>query len=254
MSVAPSIAPTPLRDAGLAAVLGLALLFTAPTEARSQEGHGMAEAPAIATVSDLESDAAALERAAAALREATARFRDVEVALAEGYIRDPMNLCVSAETEGFPRQLGGMGVHFLRPDLLGITATAPRVDGTGTHTDFESPGVLVYFPDENGELRLGAVENLVFQASWKAAGHTERPAYHGQQYWTMVDNPSTPGVDEAHMFQPHYELHLWVHFENPAGIASQFNPRVSCAAYDGPKTLEEGIAWAQAHAPPSGNP
>ena len=99
----------------------------------------------------------------AEVRNATERFRDVDVALAEGYIRDPFDLCDSAEMMGKPAQLGAMGIHYFRPDLLGITAPpAPRVDGNGTHTDFLKPAILIYEPQEDGTLQLVAVENLVF--------------------------------------------------------------------------------------------
>jgi len=228
----------------------LALLALVPGQARSQDG-APASAPTAAVLADR---AAALEAAIPALREATARFRDVEVALAEGYVRDPMNLCVTAPFEGYPSQLGGMGIHFFRPDLLGLTATEPRVDGAGTHTDFSQPSVLVYFPDEDGNLRLGAIENLVFRKAWEEAGNPGRPELHGHQFWALTDNPATADVDEAHMFVPHYELHLWIHEENPLGVTFPFNPRVSCAGHDGPTTMAEGIEWAQAHAPAPGGP
>src|SRR5919108_1237192 len=91
-------------------------------------------------------NSATAEDELAPIRKATARFRDVKVALAEGYVRDPTNMGVTAEMEGQPRQLGAMGIHFFRPDILGITKTSPRVAGTGTHTDFTSPGVLIYEP------------------------------------------------------------------------------------------------------------
>ena len=45
------------------------------------------------------------------VRRATERFRDVNVALAEGYIRDPFDLCDTAEMMGRPASLGAMGVH-----------------------------------------------------------------------------------------------------------------------------------------------
>ena len=62
---------------------------------------------------------------------------------------------------------GAMGIHFFRPDLLGITAPpSPRVNGTGTHTDFRATGILIYEPQANGSLELVAVENLVFAAAW----------------------------------------------------------------------------------------
>lgn len=73
------------------------------------------------------------EPSLAEVRKATERFRDVNVALAEGYVRDPANLCDTAEMMGQPAALGAMGIHFFRPDLLGITAPPnPRVDGIGT--------------------------------------------------------------------------------------------------------------------------
>lgn len=230
--------------------IAFAVLALVPGELRSQERTG----PAVPTAAELTDRAAALDAAIPALREATARFRDVEVALAEGYVRDPMNLCVTAPFEGYPSQLGGMGIHFFRPDLLGLTATEPRVAGTGTHTDFSRPSVLVYFPDEQGTLHLGAIENLVFKQGWEEAGNSGPPEFHGHQYWSLADNPTTPDVDEAHMFEPHYELHLWIHEENPLGPTFPFNPNVSCAGHDGPTTLAEGMEWAKAHGPPAGGP
>jgi hypothetical protein len=97
------------------------------------------------------------------VREATSRFRDVNVALAEGYVREPADICHTAEMMGKPAEYGAMGIHFARMDLLGITGPPdPRVNGTGTHTDFRQPAVLLYEPQEDGSLELVAVENLVF--------------------------------------------------------------------------------------------
>ena len=163
----------------------------------------------------------------ASVRTATARYRDVKAALADGYIRDPMNMCVTAASEGNPAWLGEMGVHFFRPDVLGITATSPRIDGTGTNTDFTHPGVLIYEPQPDGSMQLVAVENLVFEKAWRAAGHDAPPAFEGHEYYHMVDNPLTP-ADEAHGFQPHYELHMWTERANPRGAIVQYNPDVSC--------------------------
>src|SRR5687768_13605773 len=114
------------------------------------------------------------------VRRATERFRDVNVALAEGYIRDPSDLCDTAEMMGRPASLGAMGIHYFRPDLLGISGPPnPRVDGNGTHTDFRKPGILIYEPQPDGSQKLVAVENLVFQKSWHAAGNTKPPTFHG---------------------------------------------------------------------------
>jgi hypothetical protein len=169
-----------------------------------------------------------LEPTLAEVRAATERFQDVDVALAEGYIRDPMNLCETAPMMGQPAELGAMGIHFFRPDLLGITAPPnPRVDGNGTHTDFLKPAILIYEPQADGSLELVAVENLVFASAWQAAGHDAPPSFHGVTFDTMVDDPATP-IDEAHMFEPHYDRHVWIYRDNPNGVFTPFNPAVTC--------------------------
>jgi hypothetical protein len=162
------------------------------------------------------------------VKKATERFRDVKVALKEGYVRDPLNMCDTAEMMGRPAKLGAMGIHFFRPDLLGITAPPnPRVDGNGTHTDFTKPGILIYEPQADGSLELVAVENLVFQKSWHAAGNAKPPTFQGVEYDTMQDDPATR-VDEAHLFEPHYDRHVWIYRDNPNGVFAQFNPDVNC--------------------------
>ena len=169
----------------------------------------------------------------AEVRHLTERFRDVNVALAEGYIRDPFNLCDTATMMGRPATFGAMGIHYVRPDLLGITAPpSPRVNGVGTHTDFRRPSILIYEPQRDGGVELVAVENLVFQAAWRAAGHTEPPSFHGVPWDAMVDDPST-AVDEAHMFEPHFDRHVWIYRTNPNGVFAQFNPDVTCAYHQG---------------------
>jgi len=168
-----------------------------------------------------------------AVRAATERFRDLNVALAAGYIRDPFDLCETAEMMGRPPALGAMGVHYFRPELLGVTAPPnPRVIGSGTHTDFLTPAILIYEPQANGSFELVAVENLVFAAAWQAAGHATLPSFQGVPYDLMQDNPST-SVDEAHQFEPHYDRHVWLYRENPNGVFAQFNPNVTCAHHRG---------------------
>ena len=165
------------------------------------------------------------------IRTATERFRDVKVALAEGYVRDPMDECVTAASIGYPPEQGAMGIHFARDDVLGITAPPnPRVDGNGLHTDFSKPSILIYEPRADGSLELVAVENLVFKKAWHEAGNKQRPSLHGVPYDFMEDNPATE-ADEGHMFTPHYDRHVWLYRHNPNGMYAQFNPNVSCAAH-----------------------
>ncbi len=167
------------------------------------------------------------------VRAATERFRDVNVALEEGYIRDPFDVCDTAEMLGRPAELGVMGVHYFRPDLLGITEPPdPRVGGTGTHTDFLEPAILIYEPRPDGSLELMAVENLVFIDAWEAAGHDGPPTFHGVPYERMEDDPATE-AREAHMFEPHYDLHVWLYRDNPNGTFAPFNPNATCEHHTG---------------------
>lgn len=167
------------------------------------------------------------------IRRATEKYRDIKVALAEGFIRDPANMCETADMMGLPREKGAMGIHYFRPDMLGITAPPnPRVSGSGTHTDFLKPAILLYEPQADGSLELIGVENLVFAKAWKDAGHDAPPSFHGVAYDTMMDNPATP-IDEAHNFEPHHDRHVWLYRENPNGVFAPFNPRVTCEHHKG---------------------
>jgi hypothetical protein len=158
------------------------------------------------------------------------------VATAEGYIRDPFDLCETAEMMGRPASMGAMGVHYFRPDLLGISSPpSPRVDGVGTHTDFRQPGILIYEPQQDGSLELVAVENLVFARSWRASGHSAPPTFHGVPYDTMIDDPAT-ATDEAHMFAPHFDRHVWIYRDNPNGVFAPFNPAVTCTHHRGARS------------------
>jgi hypothetical protein len=193
-----------------AAALGLAALNAPPAAAQSKD----------------------FDAVLAELKAASERFTDVNVALAEGYIRDPHDLCITAEMEGQDAEKGAMGIHYFRPDVLGITATEPRVDGNGTHTDFLKPSVVIYEPKADGSLELVAVENLVFEKAWKGAVNGGPPSFADHDWVHMIDDPNTE-VDEAHGFQPHYELHAWVFRENPNGPFEPFNPAVTCEHHKG---------------------
>jgi hypothetical protein len=39
----------------------------------------------------------------------------------------------------------------------------------------------------------------------------------------MQDDPATK-VDEAHMFEPHYDRHVCLYRDNPNGVFAPFNP------------------------------
>jgi hypothetical protein len=219
-----------MRQAILLPILGLILAGCFSSDAATARQAQAALAAETATNGVV----AAGEPTLAEVRAATERFRDVDVALAEGYVRDPNDMCETAAHLGRPAELGSMGIHFVRPDLLGITAPPnPRVRGTGTHTDFRRPGVLIYEPQADGSLELVAVENLVFVEAWEAAGNVAPPTFLGVPYDYMIDDPATV-ADEAHMFEPHYDLHVWLYRENPRGMFAQFNPAVTCGHHAQP--------------------
>lgn len=169
------------------------------------------------------------------VRSIAEKYRDVNVAIAEGYTTD--NKCVTAEMLGHLAAFGTMGLHYVRRDMLGLPpkpsrAGDTRVRGTGTHTDFRDPAMLVYEPQADGSLQLVAVENLVFASAWHAKSDAP-PAFHGNTYSLLKDDPRTK-VDEAHGWEPHYEQHLWVFRENPNGTYSPFNPKVTCKHHKAP--------------------
>ena len=171
----------------------------------------------------------------AEVRAATARFQDVKVALAEGYV-DAGAPCETAAGMGMDKSLGGMGIHLFRPDMLGIAGPPnPRISGSGTHTDFRKPAILIYEPRMDGSLELVAVENLVFEKAWTDAGNKGRPSFHGVAYEHMADDPAT-AADEAHMFEPHFDKHVWLFRNNPNGVFTPFNPKVTCEHARGPQT------------------
>jgi hypothetical protein len=136
-----------------------------------------------------------LRRQTAAVQAATAKYRDVNAAIADGYL--PNQQCVASPE-------GGMGYHYFNPKL-----------GDDLTSDPLSPELLIYAPDGNGGLKLVAVE--YFQAN---AGQA-RPTIMGQPF----DGPMAghePGMPE------HYDLHFWIWQPNPAGTFAAWNPSVSC--------------------------
>jgi hypothetical protein len=156
-----------------------------------------------------------------AVRTATEKYRSVDVALADGYVRDPLDVCETPYHLGLTKEPGVMGIHFLRRDLLGIGEDQTRLDVAGTHTDFLRPAVLVYEPQADGSLELVALENLVSAAAWGEEGNRRPPTFQGTPYAHMPDDP-------AMMIEALYDLHLWIFRENPKGLFAAYNPDATC--------------------------
>jgi hypothetical protein len=137
-------------------------------------------------------------------KSATARFHDLDKAKAAGYsvtVEDVNHItCIAQPGEG------AMGIHMLNPSLLDETINA------------KTPELLVYEPKANGELKLVALEYLVFESDWSGA---QPPSLFGRQF-DFVDSPNRYGLD------PFWALHAWIWKPNPSGILEQWNPRVRC--------------------------
>ena len=145
----------------------------------------------------------------AKVRAATAAFRDPNAALAAGYI-DTGN-CVSS------RDSGAMGVHFVNPALL-------FDDGS---VDLSTPEILVYEPMPGGRLQLVAAEYVSFDDGNPDTGS---PVLAGQLF-------NYTGAPNRYGLPPHHELHIWAWKPNPNGTFADFNPLVSCDAYEGPSGM-----------------
>lgn len=133
----------------------------------------------------------------AKVRQATEKYHDVNTAIADGYL--PEEHCI--EEPG----LGGMGYHYLNPEL----ANDPSVDPL-------RPELLLYEPSGDGELQLVGVEYFVADV-----GQEEPPTVLGQQF-----NGPMEGHEQG--MPDHYDLHVWAWQANPDGIFAQFNPNVRC--------------------------
>ncbi len=168
------------------------------------------------------------------VRAVTEKYQDINVALADGYVRDPADVCDAAAHTGKPAEWGAMGVHYAHFGQAGVAGPPPpggKVDGNGTHTDFRKPTVLIYEPQADGSMVLVAVENLVFKAAWDAANPAP-PTFHGVKWEEMADDPATE-IDDAHGFAPHYDRHVWIYRDNPRGVFATHNPNVTCEHHKG---------------------
>jgi hypothetical protein len=137
-------------------------------------------------------------------KPATARFHDLDKAKAAGYTVTVVDL--SGATCIAQPGAGAMGIHMLNPSLL------------DSAIDADKPELLVYEPRANGELKLVALEYLVFQSDWAGA---QRPALFGQQF-------DATGTPNRYGLPPFYSLHAWIWKPNPSGILTPWNPRVTC--------------------------
>jgi hypothetical protein len=147
----------------------------------------------------------------AKVRAGLERYQDPIVAVRDGYLSTVG--CVEYPAGGHEHTVhyapGGMGVHLLNAQLVGPTL------------DPAKPQVLIYEPDGD-KLRLAAAEWFV-------------PAQVAGKNVPMIFGRKLDGPMEGH--EPvmakdfhHYDLHVWLWKNNPAGVFSPTNPAVKCPA------------------------
>ena len=134
------------------------------------------------------------------VRNATARFRDINVAIADGWVQGTP--CVSGPNSG------AMGVHFVKPERLG--------DGV---LNAREPEALIYEPLPGGRFRLVGVEFITLASAWDSTAGAPQLEGHLLNY---VGEPNRYGLPAF------YEIHVWGWERNPNGSFADWNSVVSC--------------------------
>jgi hypothetical protein len=143
------------------------------------------------------------------VRDATARFRNVKDPSEVG---DPFALLFGCVSGG---DFGAMGLHFVRGDILH--------DGD---VNANEPEILLFEPTRNGGISLTGADFIVFKAEWEVKHAGEGPPSLNGQLFHLFDSPNRFGLD------PFYTLHVWAWKDNPNGTFTNWNPNVSCDAFN----------------------
>lgn len=128
-------------------------------------------------------------------RAATEGYQSVAAAQTAGFVNVNVDECVASPE-------GAMGYHYLNFDLLDL------------ELDLQQPEIMVFIPNQDAGLRLGAIAYAVPIEPWDAM-YDSPPEVLGQM---LHPNPGL-GL---------YVLPVWLHEENPAGMFADWNPNVTC--------------------------
>lgn len=128
------------------------------------------------------------------VRAANDRFKDVSVAVAEGYAPIP---CASSVDRG------AMGIHYVNSKYIKDDAV-----------DVAHPQAVMYEPTPDGKLALIGVEYITLKGPAALEGHL----------FNFTNSPNRYGLPAF------YELHVWAWKSNPTGTFADMNPDVSCDA------------------------
>ena len=138
------------------------------------------------------------------VRAATERFKNINVALADGFVQGTP--CVSGP------DFGAMGVHFVM---------SARINGGVLAAD--QPEALIYEPQPGGAFRLVGVEFIVLADVWATQHPNSGPPALEGQLLNFIEAPNRYGLPAF------YELHVWAWEQNPVGSFADWNAHVTCA-------------------------
>lgn len=142
------------------------------------------------------------------VRAALDKYNDPVMAVHDGYLSSVACVEYTKGGEGSMEYTpGGMGVHFLNFQNIGPTL------------DPAKPQVLIYVPTGD-KLELAAAEWFV---PVSVAGGT-RPTIFGRELQGPMEGHAPLQPKGLH----HYDLHVWLWKQNPAGTFSPTNPAVKC--------------------------
>lgn len=167
-------------------IVVLPLLVPLIDKAAEPPGHANAASPLIEKV-----------------RTATARYRDLNAALADGFVQGTP--CVSGPNSG------AMGVHFVLPDRIGSGLLSA-----------DQPQALIYEPMSAGRLRFVGVEFIVLADVWAGLHPGGGPPVLDGHLLNYVSTPNRYGLPAF------YELHVWAWEQNPVGSFADWNTHVTC--------------------------
>ena len=147
-----------------------------------------------------------------AIRDATEQYKNVTSIDGPGHGYGLAFGCVSGG------DYGAMGLHYVNMSLVG--------DG---EVDVTQPEIILFEPTRNGGIRLTGADFLVLAADWDSK-HNGPPQLMGQLFH-FFESPNRFGLP------PFYTLHVWAWKDNPNGTFTNWNPDVSCDAFN-PRALE----------------
>jgi hypothetical protein len=188
--------------APLAALLMLAGSATLAA-AQSHDDHGSHEAPLPHKPNPKDNELVQ------AVRDATERFKDVQSIEGPGYGYELAFGCVSGG------DYGAMGLHYVKMPLV--------FDGA---INIAEPEIILFEATPNDGIRITGADYVVIAEDWDKY-HAGPPELDGQLFH-FFESPNRFGLPAF------YTLHVWAWKNNRNGTFVNWNPDVSCDAFNPP--------------------